>query len=115
MLKRFIFITIITMMGFVFLQALAAETATSHVNGSLENKEMMTKTVMLSVPGMTCPVCPITVKKALENVKGVSKVFVNFDAKTAIVTFDPTQVNKSDLTEATKKSGYPSSIKNNST
>jgi|HubBroStandDraft_4_1064222.scaffolds.fasta_scaffold475628_2 mercuric transport protein len=31
------------------------------------------KTVTLNVSGMTCAVCPITVKKALEKVEGVSK------------------------------------------
>jgi|YelNatPaOPRAMG01_1025707.scaffolds.fasta_scaffold135360_1 mercuric ion binding protein len=113
MLKQFIFIAIITMTCLITLPSLAAEVAASHSNVSLEHKKMMIKTVTLSVPGMTCRVCPITVKKALENVKGVSKVSVNFDAKTATVTFNPNQANVSDLTEATKKSGYPSSIKNN--
>ena len=112
MLKQFIFIAVITMTGFITLSSLAAEVASPHSNVLLESKKMMTKTVILSVPGMTCRVCPITVKKALENVKGVNKVSVNFDAKTATVTFNPNQANVYDLTEATKKSGYPSSEKN---
>ncbi len=33
-----------------------------------------TQTVTLSVPGMTCSACPITVKKAISKVDGVSKV-----------------------------------------
>jgi len=33
-----------------------------------------TQTVTLSVPGMTCAACPITVKKALSRVPGVSNV-----------------------------------------
>ncbi|CDI94334.1 putative periplasmic mercuric ion binding protein component of transporter [Pseudomonas aeruginosa PA38182] len=35
-----------------------------------------TQTVTLSVPGMTCSTCPITVKKAISKVEGVSKVNV---------------------------------------
>ncbi len=35
-----------------------------------------TQTVTLSVPGMTCSACPITVKKAISKVDGVSKVDV---------------------------------------
>ena len=31
-----------------------------------------TQTVTLSVPGMSCATCPITVKKALSKVEGVS-------------------------------------------
>ncbi|HCP6936041.1 TPA: cation transporter, partial [Escherichia coli] len=38
-----------------------------------------TQTVTLAVPGMTCAACPITVKKALSKVEGVSKVDVGFE------------------------------------
>jgi len=49
--------------------------------------------VTLNVPGMTCPVCPITVKKALEKVQGVSKVDVRFEKKQVLVTFDDAKTN----------------------
>ena len=32
------------------------------------------KTVTLSVPGMTCELCPITIRKAVSRVPGVSMV-----------------------------------------
>ena len=38
------------------------------------------KTVTLSVPTMYCSVCPITVKKALTKVTGVSQANATFDA-----------------------------------
>jgi len=44
------------------------------------------KTVTLDVKNMTCEVCPITAKKSLEKVAGVSAVKVDFGKKTAIVT-----------------------------
>ena len=37
---------------------------------------------------MTCPVCPITVKKALERVPGVTEAKVDFDKKTASISFE---------------------------
>lgn len=46
------------------------------------------KTVTLAVQNMTCELCPITVKKSLEKVPGVSAVKVDFDRKTAIVTYE---------------------------
>lgn len=70
-----------------------------------------TKTVTLSVPGMTCAACPITVKKALGKVQGVVKTDVNLDKKEAQVTFDDAKTNVQALTEATKNAGYPSSVK----
>ncbi len=70
------------------------------------------KTVTLSVPTMDCPVCPITVKKALTKVPGVSQTSVNFDKRQAIVTFDDTKTSVGALTRATKDAGYPSVLAN---
>ncbi|WP_034293635.1 MULTISPECIES: mercury resistance system periplasmic binding protein MerP [Burkholderiales] len=70
-----------------------------------------TQTVTLSVPGMTCAACPITVKKAISKVDGVSKTDVNFDKREAVVTFDDTKASVQKLTKATESAGYPSSVK----
>lgn len=70
-----------------------------------------TKTVTLSVANMTCPACPITVKKALSKVEGVSKIDVNAETHEAIVTFDDTKASVQELTKATENAGYPSTVK----
>ena len=67
------------------------------------------RTVTLAVPGMTCPVCPITVRKALRAVPGVTHVDVSFAKKEAIVTYDDAKTNVAALTKATADAGYPSS------
>lgn len=69
------------------------------------------KTVTLDVPGMTCALCPITVKKALTKVDGVTKAEVNFDKRQAVVTFDDAKTNVEMLTKATKDAGYPATVK----
>jgi mercuric ion binding protein len=69
-----------------------------------------TQTVTLSVPGMNCAACPITVKKALTKVSGVSKVDVNLDRREARVTFDDAKANVEALTRATQDAGYPSTL-----
>ncbi len=66
------------------------------------------KTVTLNVSGMTCPACPITVKKALEKVGGVSRVEVRFEKKQVLVTFDDAKTNTDALVKATTYAGYPS-------
>lgn len=68
------------------------------------------RTVTLSVPAMDCPVCPITVKKALTRVPGVSRAEVNFDKRLATVTFDDARTSVEALTRATKNAGYPSTL-----
>ena len=70
-----------------------------------------TKTVTLSVPGMTCSACPITVKKALSKVDGVVKTEVSFEKKEATVSYDDAKTTVNALLTATKNAGYPSSIK----
>ncbi|EMM6789209.1 mercury resistance system periplasmic binding protein MerP [Pseudomonas aeruginosa] len=67
-------------------------------------------TVTLDVQHMTCPVCPITVKKSLEKVSGVTDVRIDFDQKTATVTYDPDKATLQSLTTATTDAGYPSSV-----
>ncbi len=68
------------------------------------------KTVTLDVKNMTCELCPVTVWKSLENVPGVSAVKVDFDRKTATVTYDPGKARLDALTRATTNAGYPSTL-----
>ena len=69
-----------------------------------------TQTVTLSVTGMTCSTCPITVKKALNKVEGVENIEVNVEKKEALVTFDDAKTTVEALLEATKNAGYPSTV-----
>jgi mercuric ion binding protein len=69
-----------------------------------------TRTVVLSVPGMNCAVCPITVKKALAKVPGVSRAEADYARRSATVTFDDARTSVEQLTRATRDAGYPSSL-----
>jgi mercuric ion binding protein len=68
------------------------------------------KAVTLAIPSMDCPVCPITVKKALSKVSGVSQVEVSFEKRQAVVLFDDAKTNLGALTESTRNAGYPSAL-----
>ena len=70
-----------------------------------------TQTVTLAVPSMDCPVCPITIKKALTKVPGVTDTKVDFDKREAVVTFDDAKATVEQLTQSTGNAGYPSSVK----
>lgn len=69
-----------------------------------------TRTVTLSVPGMNCPICPLTVKKALTGVDGVRDVDVSFEQKEVRVTFDDARADVETLRRATANAGYPSTL-----
>lgn len=68
------------------------------------------KTVTLAVQNMSCELCPITIKKALAKVPGVSAVTVDFANKSATVTYDPGKTQPAALTKATGDAGYPSTV-----
>ena len=65
----------------------------------------------LAVPGMTCAACPITVKKALTRVDGVTRVEVDYDRRHAVVRFDEAKADVAGLTRATVDAGYPSTLR----
>jgi len=67
------------------------------------------RTVTLDIQNMTCALCPITVSTAIEGVKGVKSVDVNFAAKTATVVFDDAVSNVDTVAQASTDAGYPAS------
>ncbi|HBT33248.1 MAG TPA: mercury resistance system periplasmic binding protein MerP [Pusillimonas sp.] len=69
------------------------------------------KLVTLSIPGMTCGACPITVRTALNRIPGVEKIGIDEAHKLVSVTYDDSKTNVQALVEATKDAGYPSSAK----
>jgi mercuric ion binding protein len=68
------------------------------------------QSVTLSVPGMNCAACPITIKKALEKVDGVMAVAFDLERKQAAVSFDDTRTSAARLIQATTDVGYPSQL-----
>lgn len=68
------------------------------------------QTVTLKLENMTCSLCTVTIKKALQKVDGVQNVAVDYDAKTAVVTFDVHKTNSAALIKATTDAGYPGSL-----
>jgi periplasmic mercuric ion binding protein len=63
------------------------------------------------IENMTCASCPITVRLAMKKVKGVTSVKVDFDSKTADVSFDPALTNTDEIAKASTNAGYPARVK----
>ena len=68
------------------------------------------QTAVLDVQNMTCSMCSITIHKALDKVPGVIDTKMDFDHKTATVTYDSDKTNPSALVKATTNAGFPSSL-----
>ncbi|MEO6445220.1 MAG: mercury resistance system periplasmic binding protein MerP [Gemmatimonadaceae bacterium] len=69
------------------------------------------RTVTLAVPGMNCSTCPITIKRALTKVPGVTHVEVSYEKLEAVVTYDDSRTTPEALMKATTDAGYPSIVK----
>jgi periplasmic mercuric ion binding protein len=69
------------------------------------------KTAVLEVQNMTCGLCPVTVRKSLENVPGVTRAQVDLAQKTATVTFDADRTSTAVLVKATTDAGFPSAVR----
>lgn len=92
--------------GIFSLSALQAKQESSVNQTQIDNQS-----VTLDVQNMTCAMCKITLKKALNKIDGVQKVAVNFDAKTATIAFDPNKTSTEALIQATTNVGYPSTLR----
>jgi mercuric ion binding protein len=71
------------------------------------------QTAVLDVQNMTCSMCSITIRKALEKVPGVVSARVDYDRKTATVEYDAEKANPSALVKATTNAGFPSRVHEN--
>lgn len=68
------------------------------------------QTAVLDVQNMTCSMCSITIRKALEKVPGVIDAKVDYDHKTATVKYDGDKTNPPALIKATTNAGFPSTV-----
>ncbi len=68
------------------------------------------RTAVLKVPGMTCPTCPITLKKVLLAQAGVSGVTVHYEQKQLVVQYEDSKTGPATLLQATEKVGFPAEL-----
>lgn len=69
------------------------------------------KVATLYASKIYCDACAAVITKALRNVPGVGKVSVDVEKKEVHVQFDPAKASVEDLTAATAKKGFPSSVR----
>jgi len=68
------------------------------------------KTVDLNISGMTCGICPITVRHSLLGMKGVHAASVDLKSKTATITYEDSQQSPQNIANHVTNLGYPSVI-----
>jgi periplasmic mercuric ion binding protein len=92
--------------GLTGMNALSAAQAGNHAAQAALKQETQT----FAIENMTCAMCPITVRKAMEHVEGVKSVDVDFGSKTATVIFDPAVATPEAIAHASTNAGYPAKL-----
>ena len=69
------------------------------------------RSATLYVEKIFCSACAVVVNKALRGVAGVADVSIDVDKKEVVVRFDPAKTNTAELTAATAKRGFPSTVR----
>ena len=66
--------------------------------------------VTLSVPGMSCPSCPVTIRKALDRLQGVHVLSADLAKKMIKVRIVNSHVTNREITTTTANAGFPSTV-----
>jgi len=90
-------VTSILLTGFIVYTSSAEEIVT-------------TQEVTFKVDGMTCKMCPLTIKTALKKLDGVVKAEVSYEDKKATVVYEEDKVSKTDMVEAIEKAGFEAKV-----
>jgi mercuric ion binding protein len=56
---------------------------------------------------MTCALCPLIVRKAIETIPGVKEIDVSMESGTATVVYNDAATNPTELAETIANAGYP--------
>jgi mercuric ion binding protein len=63
------------------------------------------RTVTLRVMHMTCALCPLIVRKAVETIPGVKEIDVSLESGTATVVYNDVATNPTELAETIANAG----------
>ncbi len=97
---------VLTLLGTLALYC-AGDIRPSYAEDSATPTASSLQTVIFKIENMTCALCPVTVRTAMEGVEGVASVEVDFDSKTATVVFDPAIATIEAIAKASADAGYP--------
>jgi mercuric ion binding protein len=74
---------------------------------TISSVDAATRTATLDIKGMTCSMCPLTVRQVLLKSPGVSQAKVDFKNAAATVTFDDGATSVERLANAVTEAGFP--------
>ncbi|MER3446276.1 MAG: hypothetical protein C4291_05265 [Candidatus Dadabacteria bacterium] len=91
--------------GIVILVAVLATALTGFHTSALSERGTNTQEVTLKVDGMTCRMCPLTIKTALKKLNGIVDADVSYKDKKAKVLYEDGKVTVDDIVKTIESSG----------
>src|SRR5512136_3252911 len=67
---------------------------------------MVMRKASIKIEGMHCATCGLTIEKSLKAVKGIERADVSLASNSAVVEYDPLEVNFRTITKAVSDAGY---------
>jgi mercuric ion binding protein len=102
-------VTVITVLG-VTGYAAPNTVSPAQAGSKAALKAAVRDTRTFKIDNMTCPLCPVTVSQAMQKVKGVKSVKIDFEARTATVIYDPSITTSDTIANASANAGYPAKL-----
>lgn len=65
-----------------------------------------TQKMKLSIVGMDCATCAVSIEKQVGNIAGVKKINVNLTTENAFIEYDPSKVNAKQIADSIGTAGY---------
>ena len=90
----------------LFALIVSAYTVATEAKSAVANQT----TATFSIDKMTCKMCDITVRKAMEKVDGVAKAKVDYSSKTSSVIYDASKTTAQTIATASTNAGYPAIV-----
>jgi copper chaperone CopZ len=81
-------------------------------SGGLASKTTFEKkTAEISLPSVQCGMCQRTIEKALEKIEGILTADVDIENKKAVITYDDSKTNLSEIERTITMAGYDANDK----
>jgi len=93
----------------LLLLAGCSDPADAQASGAKD--ESKRQEVVLSVPDMSCPMCPVTVRRALKGIDGVQEADADLESKQARAVFDPVRTDPEIMIAAIRNAGFSATVK----
>jgi len=96
--------------AFLGMSIFTAVAARLHAASAAASAPASTEAITLSVKGMTCFTCELSVQSAVKKLDGVTEAKASGPQGTATIRYDPARVTPQQLVEAIKSTGYTAAL-----